>query len=66
MCFTVVRRQDGTITEEGHVAFVEQAFADGSVKVSEANWPHDGIYNERTISKADWQNKYKAQFVDLS
>ena len=64
--FTDVRRRDGTKTEEGHIAFVEEVLPDGSVRISEANWPHDGIYNERSISKADWQNKYKARFIDFS
>ena len=63
VCFTEVRRKDGTLTEEGHVAFVEEVLPDSSIKISEANWPRDGIYNERVIPKADWQNKYKARFV---
>ncbi len=49
----------------GHVAFVEDILADGSVRISEANWPKDGIYNERTISKNDWQNKYGAKFIEF-
>jgi len=66
MCFTAGISIDPKINEIGHIAFVEAVFADGSVKVSEANWPRDGIYNERQISKSDWQNKYKAQFVYFS
>jgi len=66
MCFTAGISQDAAINEIGHVAFIEEVLMDGSVKVSEANWPHDGIYNERLISKSDWQNKYKAHFVDFS
>ena len=64
-CLTEVRRKDGTLTQEGHIAFVEEVLTDGLIKVSEANWPGNGIYNERTISKTDWQNKYKARFVEF-
>ncbi|MFH2004293.1 MAG: CHAP domain-containing protein [Bacteroidota bacterium] len=65
VCLTEVRRKDGTLTKEGHIAFVEEALPDGSIKISEANWPGSGIYNERPISKAEWQNKYKARFVSF-
>ena len=64
-CFTEVHRKDGTLTKEGHIAFVEEVFPDGSIRISEANWPSNGIYSERRISKADWQNKYKARFVSF-
>jgi len=50
----------------GHVAFVEEVMPDGSIKVSEANWPKNGIYNERTIGKEKWQNTYGAKFIDFS
>lgn len=61
--FTEVRRKDGSLTEEGHVAFVEQVLPDGLIKISEVNWPKDGIYSERSILKDKWQNHYKAKFV---
>ncbi|QQG46545.1 MAG: CHAP domain-containing protein [Candidatus Niyogibacteria bacterium] len=64
-CFTDVRKKDGTLTKEGHVAFVEEIFPDGSIKISEANWPNSGIYSERILSKADWQNKYRCRFIDF-
>lgn len=63
---TEVRRKDGTLTAEGHIAFVEEVLPDGTIKISEANWPHDGIYNERPITKVDWQNKYKARFIQFT
>lgn len=66
MCFIEVKRTDGTLTNEGHIAFVEELLIDGSLKISEANWPKNGIYNEREISKNDWQNKYKAKFIDFT
>jgi surface antigen len=46
----------------GHVAFVENVLLDGSVRISEANWPSDGKYNERTVNKA-MQQKYGAKFI---
>lgn len=63
MCFTTGISSDSKINDVGHVAFVEEVLADGSIKISEANWPNQGKYNERPVSKADWQNKYKARFV---
>jgi len=63
MCITQGISTDSEINAVGHVAFVERVLKDGSVQVSEANWPRDGIFNKRTISKDEWQNKYKAQFV---
>ncbi|MDO8659422.1 MAG: CHAP domain-containing protein [Candidatus Parcubacteria bacterium] len=50
----------------GHVALVEIVMPDGSIKISETNWPNQGKYNERLLSKSDWQNKYKAKFVNFS
>ena len=63
MSFTAGISLNPSVNAIGHVAFVESVLPDGSVHVSEANWPRNGMYNERTITKADWQNKYKAQFV---
>lgn len=36
----------------GHVGFVEDVLPDGSIKVSECNWPGQGKYNERVVSPA--------------
>lgn len=52
--------------ETGHVAFVEQVFDDGSIKISEANWPPPGKYFERTLSVAEWKDKWGGRFVDFS
>ncbi len=65
MCFTGGFRTSA-MNAIGHVAFVEQVFDDGSIKITEANWPRPGKYNERKISKAEWQTKYKCRFVDFS
>lgn len=50
----------------GHVAFVEEIYQDDSIKISEANWPPLGKYNERILTKSDWQGKYKGRFIDFS
>ena len=50
----------------GHVAFVEEVLVDGSVRISEANWPGNGIYNERVVKKDDLETKYQARFIDFT
>lgn len=50
----------------GHVAFVEEVYQDGSIKVSEANWPPPGIYSERVVPKSLWKDKYQAKFIDFT
>ncbi|MBI5004501.1 CHAP domain-containing protein [Candidatus Kaiserbacteria bacterium] len=65
MCFTTGISSDSQINAIGHVAFVEEVLADGSVRISESNWPHDGIYNERIIPRSKWQDQYQAQFVSF-
>lgn len=39
----------------GHLAYVEAVFPDGTLQLSEANWPEEGIYNERALTSAEWQ-----------
>lgn len=46
----------------GHVAFVETVLSDGSVKISEANWPDNGKYNERIVNNV-MQQKYGAKYI---
>lgn len=65
ICFTTGFRT-AQMNKYGHVAFVEQVFDDGSIRVSEANWPRPGKYNERMVSKIEWQNKHKCRFIDFS
>ncbi|MDD2757971.1 MAG: CHAP domain-containing protein [Patescibacteria group bacterium] len=50
----------------GHVAFVEEVYQDGSIKISEVNWPPPGVYSERVISKSQWKDKYQAKFIDFT
>lgn len=68
MCFTAGISTNPATNAIGHIAFVEDVLPDGSVKISEANWPPpgqapQGQYSERTIPKEKWQNQYKARFV---
>ena len=49
----------------GHLAYVEAVFPDGSIQISEANWPDDGIYNERVLVKNEWQ-ELLPQFIKVS
>jgi len=39
---------------KGHLAYVEAVFPDGSIQISEANWPERGIYNERVLVREEW------------
>lgn len=66
MCFTAGISTDPGVNEIGHVAFVEEVLPNGSIKISEANWPRDGIYNERIIPKIDWESKYKGRFLQFT
>lgn len=51
----------------GHVAFVEEAFDDGSIRITEANWPRNGMYNDRILSKEQWsQDGWGAEFIDFT
>ncbi len=65
MCFTTGFKT-AAMNETSHVAFVEQILEDGSVKISEANWPPPGKYNERVVPVIEWRDKYKCRFVDFS
>lgn len=55
-----VRPKTGAILEYtmpnglGHLTFVEAVFPDETVHVSEVNYPDDGIYNERVMTKEEW------------
>lgn len=65
MCFTSGFRT-AAMNSTGHVAFVEQVLDDGSIKISEANWPPPGKYNERVVPVSEWRDKYKCRFVNFS
>jgi hypothetical protein len=48
----------------GHLAYVEAAFPDERITISEAHYPDDGIYNERTLTKEEWQ-KLNPIFIEV-
>jgi hypothetical protein len=66
MSFTTGVSSNPAFNEIGHVAFVEEVYPDGSIRISEANWPRNGIYNERTLTKQEWRDKYKALFTNFT
>lgn len=39
----------------GHLAYVEAVFPDETISISESNYPENGIYNERVITKEEWR-----------
>lgn len=46
-----VAPQDG----KAHLAYVERVIDRDSIVVSEADWPERGIYNERTLTRTEWE-----------
>lgn len=53
-------------TEEmGHLAYVEAVFPDETIALSEANYPGDGIYNERTLTRDEWK-ELRPVFIQIS
>lgn len=63
--FTTGISSNPKINEVGHVAFIEKVNDDGSVEISEANWPNQGKYSERKLEKWQWRDKYKCRFIDF-
>jgi hypothetical protein len=41
--------------ELGHVAYVEAVFPNETISISEVNFPHSGIYNERVLTREEWR-----------
>ena len=39
----------------GHLVFIESVYPDGTLQLSEVNWPERGIYNERALVKEEWE-----------
>lgn len=65
-----VQPQSGAIMEyvmgdgTGHLTYVEAVFPDGTLRVSETNFPEAGIYNERVITKEEWQ-ELRPVFIEV-
>lgn len=60
-CIMEYVNEDGT----GHLAYVEAVFPDETLTISEANFPADGIYNERVLTKEEWR-ELKPIFLEFS
>ena len=52
--------------QTGHVAFVEEIFPDGRIRISEANWDNKGSYKERELTEDEWRNRWGGKFIDFS
>lgn len=50
---------------EGHLAYVEAVFPDETLSISEVNYPADGIYNERVLTREEWI-ELKPVFIEFS
>lgn len=59
-CIMESTREDGV----GHIAYVEAVFPDDTISISEADFPSDGIYNERILTKEEWR-ELKPVFIDI-
>ena len=52
-------------TEEiGHLAYVEAVFPDETINISEVNYPENGIYNERVLTREEWR-ELKPVFIQI-
>ena len=51
--------------QTGHVAFVEEIFPDGRIRISEANWDNKGSYKERELTEYEWRNIWGGKFIDF-
>jgi|GEM_PF-746862 len=60
-CVMEYVREDGT----GHLAYVDAVLSDNTVRISETNYPDQGIYNERVLTKEEWR-EIKPVFLDIA
>ena len=51
---TVGSVMEFVLPEKAHLAYVENVFPDGTIQISEADWPDRGIYNERVLVEDEW------------
>ena len=52
-------------TGRSHVAYVEAVLSDHTITISETDWPYDGIYNARVLTKDEWQG-LRPVFISVS
>ena len=48
---------------KAHLAYIEKVFPDQTIKISEADMPDRGIYNERTLTESTWHSLHPAFIV---
>ena len=53
---TVGSVMEFVLPEKAHLAYVENVFPDGTIQISEADWPDRGIYNERVLVEEEWRS----------
>jgi hypothetical protein len=51
--------------EKARLGYVEKVFPDKGIQISEADWPAEGVYNERTFSEDEWRALDPA-FISIS
>lgn len=56
---------DGKAEEKAHLAYVEKVLPDQSIRISEADWPARGIYNERILVEDEWRS-LSAAFITVT
>lgn len=52
-------------TQEGHLAYVESLFPDGSIAVSEMGRAAEGVYTEYTLTESKWKDM-RPTFIQIS
>lgn len=50
--------------EMGHVAYVDAVSPDGTITISETNYPDRGVYNERVLKRESWIELHPV-FIEL-
>ena len=48
----------------GHLVYVEAVFPDETINISETNYPEGGVYNERVLTREEWQ-KLRPVFIQV-
>jgi hypothetical protein len=51
--------------DTGHLAYVEAVFPDGTITISEANYPDAGTYGERELIEDEWKS-LKPVFIEVN
>lgn len=41
--------------EMGHIAYIESVLPDETIRIAETNFPDNGIYNERVLTREEWR-----------